>query len=74
MSKRKVEIIMERHYRDMLDLNRRFIQTMGRPRLQPADIQNLSPVAKKKLTKKQLTALARGRKILSLKRSNSRQI
>jgi len=68
MKRSRVEVLYSRHYTDMLDLNKKFIQAMSRPRIQEPNFQNTGPLAKKKLSKKQLESLARGRKILSLKR------
>lgn len=60
-------------YKDMLDLNKRFIDTMSRPTPTtfPMPVMRHS---KRKLTKKQLDALAGGRKKLASKRGKPRQI
>lgn len=66
--KSRIELITEKHYKDMLDLNRRFISGMSRPSF---PMQNLVPnpaKSKKKLSKKQLKALSDGRRVLALKR------
>lgn len=68
MRKNKTEALLKAHYADLLDLNRRFIASMNRPRVQLAETLRNTPEVKKKLTKKQLDALARGRKTLASKR------
>lgn len=72
--KNRVETVLDRHYRDMLELNRKFIETLGRPRVQYPNSIGTEPPVSKKLSKKQLQALAKGRKVLSLKRANTSQI
>ncbi len=72
--KNRVEQLYDRHYRDMLQLNRDFVQALNRPRVQLPIPSQTAPLIKKKLTKKQLSSLARGRKILSLNRSKSAQV
>lgn len=66
--------ILEKHYADLLDLNKRFIQAISRPRPQVPDPATMSLLPRKKLTKKQLKALASGRKILAAKRAKNGQI
>lgn len=66
--KNKIEKIYKKHYEDLLDLNKSFIMAIARPRPISAEIQNTGLKMRKKLTKKQLNALARGRKILASKR------
>lgn len=69
MARSKIENVLERHYKDMLDLNKRFIGSMSRPRVQTSGIDYLSAVKPKKLSTNQLKALARGREILKSNRS-----
>lgn len=72
--KSESEKVTERHYHDLLDLNKRFINSMTRPRpLIPGMAEN-APKSKKPLTKKQLRALASGRKILAAKHAKIIQI
>lgn len=64
----KVENILKAHYKDMLGLNKDFISAIARPKPigfeKPLDRAKM----KSKPTKKQLKALARGRKILASNR------
>jgi len=64
----KVEKVITAHYKDMLDLNKRFIQQLSRPRPQ-VSIPYQPPPTRRKLTKKQVKALSDGRKKLAKQRS-----
>lgn len=72
--KNRVEQLLDRHYHDMLSLNRDFIQTLNRPRGVLPNTQSLDVPRRHKLTKKQLDALARGRKKLASNRAKVIQI
>lgn len=64
----------EKHYQDLLDLNKRQILAQSMPRLQMSSLPQIAPKTPKKLTSKQRKALEQGRKILALKRSQNAQI
>lgn len=70
----RIEKIYEEHYKDMFELNKRFIRTMERPKGQIPGVPSSYAIPKTKLSKKQLKALSEGRKKLALKRSNVLQI
>lgn len=70
----KVEHLLKSHYNDMLNLNREFIRTLNRPRFQMPTTLQTAQKSKRKLSKKQLTSLAAGRKILALNRGKQTQI
>ena len=72
--KNKTEKLLREHYRDLLELNKSFINALGRPRAQSEMIEPMMPARRRRLTKKQLNALAKGRKILSAKRSKKTTI
>jgi hypothetical protein len=72
--KSRIEKLYERHNRDLYQLNLNFIQSLNRPRIQTLNEPISKPHASRKLSKKQLNALARGRKILALNRRKSAQI
>lgn len=68
--KSKVELIYDRHYHDMLDLNQKFIQAIARPQsVVPSQFAQLGQKPAPRLTKKQLSALREGRKKLALIRA-----
>lgn len=69
----KIIRLYEKHYHDLLELNKSFINTMRRPSL-PSATPAIMPLIKRKLTKKQLKALEDGRKILASKRGKFNQI
>lgn len=66
--KSKVERILMEHNKNLLELNRSFISAIGRPRPATENIAKNVTVKKKRLSKAQREALARGRKILASKR------
>lgn len=75
MRKKTAEIkLLELHYKDMLELNKNFILAISRPRFQTPTMAPTEPRLPKKLSRKQLKALADGRKKLASNRSKTTQI
>jgi hypothetical protein len=72
MKKRsKVEAILSKHNKDLLDLNKAFINSMQRPRSAIPETGISMAKSSRKLSKKQLRALAEGRKILAAKNAKT---
>lgn len=69
--KSKTETILKQHYRDMLDLNKKFIEAISRPRSNTIPVPQNPSQTRRRLSKKQLKALADGRKKLASKRSKN---
>ena len=66
--KSDVEKVMEKHNQNLMEITLEMIRSRARPTIFNESLLKL-PAAPKKLTKKQRTALAKGREILASKRS-----
>lgn len=71
--KTEIERVYERHYRDMMHLTHTAIQSIRVPNRSLSEMPEIKTLAKK-LTRKQLKALAEGRKKLASKRAKVIQI
>lgn len=70
----KIERLLRQHYQDMLKLTKETIQMNRRPQVPMINSAQNDSKSKRKLTKKQLAALAQGRKKLAAKRGKIIQI